>query len=100
MRFVRGLASMTSPNCAQQAPDEILKQDQRGRIRTPVARREALLDEYERSGLSGVKFAAMVGVKYATFANWLQKRKKARQAGSAGSSAGAVTTAPIRTGPV
>ena len=54
---------MTSPNSTQPAPDEILKQDQRGRVRTPVAKREALLNEYERSSLSGVKFAAMVGVK-------------------------------------
>ena len=93
---------MTSPNCAQQAPDEILKQDQRGRIRTPVAQRDALLDEYERSSLSGVKFAAAVGVKYATFASWVQKRRKDRQAASIDSSDGTVATATtqMRTGPV
>ena len=51
---------MTSPNSTQPAPDEILKQDQRGRVRTPVAKREALLNEYERSSLSGVKFAPHV----------------------------------------
>ena len=91
---------MTSPITAPPAPVEILKQDERGRIRTPVEQREALMDEYERSNLSGAKFAAMVGVKYPTFANWVQKRKKARQAGSAGSSPGGVTTAPGRSGPV
>jgi hypothetical protein len=90
---------MTSPVC-EPAVGEILKQDHRGRVRTPVAQREALLDEYERSSLSGVKFAAVVGVKYATFANWVQKRKKARQTGSAASSHGAVATAPLRSGPV
>ncbi len=37
-----------------------------------------MLDEFERSGLSGAKFARLVGVQYATFANWVQKRRKAR----------------------
>jgi len=45
-------------------------------VRTPVERREALLDEFEGSSLSGVKFAALAGVKYATFAQWVQKRRK------------------------
>ena len=36
---------------------------------TPMAQREALLDAYERSGLSGMKFAALHGVKYPSFAN-------------------------------
>ena len=37
----------------------ILKTDEKGRVRTPAARRESLLDEFERSGLSGTKFAAL-----------------------------------------
>ena len=40
----------------------VLKSDTRGRVRVPVERREALLDEFERSGLSGLKFAALAGV--------------------------------------
>jgi len=55
-----------------------LKTDTKGRVRVPAERREALLDEFERSGLSGMKFAALVGVKYATFAYWLARRRKAR----------------------
>jgi hypothetical protein len=47
-----------------------LKTDKLGRMQTPVARREQLLDEFERSGLSGKKFAAVVGVKYPTLATW------------------------------
>ena len=47
----------------------ILKTDRRGRLHTPMAQREALLDAYERSGLSGMKFAALHGVKYPSFAN-------------------------------
>ena len=55
-----------------------MKTDTKGRVRVPAERREALLDEFERSGLSGMKFAALVGVKYATFAYWLARRRKAR----------------------
>ena len=51
----------------------ILKTDVLGRVKTPLARREQLLDEFERSGLSGQKFAELVGVKYPTFATWAQK---------------------------
>jgi hypothetical protein len=53
-----------------------LKTDDLGRVRTPQARRESLLDEYERSGLSGAKFAALTGIKYSTFATWAQRRRK------------------------
>ena len=49
--------------------------------RTPE-QRERILDEYERSGLSGPKFAALCGVKYQTFASWLARRKSQRQARS------------------
>jgi hypothetical protein len=42
--------------------------------------RERILDAYGRSGLSGPKFAALCGVKYQTFATWLQRRKRQRRA--------------------
>jgi len=63
--------------------DQVLKQDARGRVWTPPERREAVLDEFERSGLPAAQFAAHVGVKYPTFASWMQKRRKARSEGSA-----------------
>lgn len=55
-----------------------MKTDTKGRVQVPEGRREALLDEFEKSGLSGMKFAAMVGVKYATFASWWARRRKVR----------------------
>ena len=57
-------------------PDEILKSDALGRVRTPRARREALLVEFEKSGVSAKKFAALVGVNYQTFASWVQGWRK------------------------
>jgi len=60
------------------ATAEILKQDGRGRVRMPARRREALLDEFEKSGASGAKFARLAGIKYATFAGWVLKRRRQR----------------------
>ena len=57
---------------------EILKTDVRGRVRMSVQRREAILDEFEKSAMAGVPFAKMLGIKYQTFAGWLWKRRKAR----------------------
>ena len=62
----------------------VLKTDGLGRVRTPLQRRQSLLEEFERSGLSGAKFAALAGVKYSTFANWLQKRRRQSGEGSKG----------------
>jgi hypothetical protein len=58
----------------------IIKTDEIGRRKTSGARREQLLDEFERSGLSGAKFAALTGIKYSTFAAWAHRRRK--QAGT------------------
>jgi transposase len=63
--------------------EAILKTDVLGRVRTSRERREHLLDEFERSGLSGQKFAALVGIKYPTFATWAQKRRRQRGSGEA-----------------
>ena len=41
-------------------------------------RREQLLDEFEKSKLSGQKFARLTGLKYSTFAAWANKRRRQR----------------------
>jgi len=50
--------------------DRVLKIDTKGRVQTPPARRESLLEKFGRIGLSGKKFATLISVKYQTFANW------------------------------
>ena len=75
------------------AGSEVLKQDTRGRVRVSAERREGLLAEFEQSELSGAKFARMVGVKYATFANWVARRRKQ---GVAGDGSGGGQERPIR----
>lgn len=77
------------------SPSEVLKQDTRGRVRVPGPRRAALLEEFDRSSLSAVKFARLVGVKYSTFAGWLHQRRR-RQALAAPAYAGG--TQPLGAG--
>src|SRR5690349_6626152 len=55
---------------------QILKTDARGRVHVSANRRGELLAEYDRSGLSAPKFAALSGIKYQTFAGWLHRRRK------------------------
>ena len=67
-------------NTTEDSGSQLLKSDALGRVRTPPERREQLLDEFERSGISGIKFAALAGLKYQTLATWLQQRKRRRTA--------------------
>jgi len=65
---------------------EILKTDRCGRVWTPREKRQEILAEYDRSGMSAAEFARWSGVKYPTLANWLQKRRRESQ--DAGSQSG------------
>ena len=64
---------------AAEEAGQILSQDARGRVLVSRERRESLLEEYDRSGMSGVKFAQYVGIKYSTLAYWLQSRRRRRR---------------------
>ena len=55
---------------------ELLRQDTRGRVRTGRERREMLLAEFDRSGVSGARFARMAGINYQTFYGWLHVRRR------------------------
>ena len=59
----------------EEHPGQILSQDVRGRVLITRERRESLLEEYDRSGMSGVRFAKYVGIKYTTLAYWLKRRR-------------------------
>jgi hypothetical protein len=55
-----------------------------------------LLDEFEKSALSGAKFARLAGIKYPTFANWVARRRRQRAAGSQAESAPRGGVQPLR----
>ena len=51
----------------------ILKQDVIGRVRVIAERRAEVVAEFQRSGLSGYRFARMAGVKYSALMGWVQR---------------------------
>ena len=63
----------------------ILKRDKRGRVRSTPEQRQAVLEQYARSGLSGPEFARVTGICYQTFAWWRHQHKKALLALRSGS---------------
>jgi hypothetical protein len=78
---------------ATEEPGEILSRDAQGRVLVSRERRESLLEECDRSGMSGVKFARYVGIKYSTLAYWLQSRHRHREREKSLMKAGADTEA-------
>ncbi|MCF6312677.1 MAG: hypothetical protein L3J39_09530 [Verrucomicrobiales bacterium] len=65
---------MTDSDLKEKA--QLLKTDRLGRVRTPRDQRDAILDAFETSALSGIEFAQVHGIKYQTFATWRQKRRR------------------------
>jgi len=63
----------------EEGSGQILSQDARGRVLVSRERRESLLAEYDRSGMSGVRFAQYLGIKYTTLAHWVRSRRRQRQ---------------------
>lgn len=52
-----------------------LKRDVRSRVRSTPAQRQAALQAYARSGLSGPQFARSAGIKYQTLVTWRRQAK-------------------------
>ncbi len=67
---------MTTTTSTTTDTSGFLKTDTRGRVLTPAQDREALLDAFEQSGMSGAEFARVHGIRYSTFAYWRHVRKK------------------------
>ena len=67
---------LSGKNHGPRAGEELLRQDTAGRVRTSPERRVLLLAQFDRSGVSGARFAKMAGIKYQTFANWLHVRRQ------------------------
>jgi transposase-like protein len=53
-------------------------------VNCPKERREQLLEEYAKSGMSQAAFARRVGVRYPTFAHWVQEHRRGGLAPAAG----------------
>jgi transposase-like protein len=55
--------------------------DSKGRVRTSKEQRRLILTEFERSGVSAAQFAQRSGVKYSTFAAWVQRYRRTKRPG-------------------
>ncbi len=71
--------AMTSTDSAEstalssrRAEGVLVTSDAKGRLRVPKEQREAVLARFEQSGMSAAKFAGVAGIKYSTFAGWVQ----------------------------
>ena len=53
--------------------------DSKGRLRASKEQRRVILAEFERSGISAVAFAQRTGLKYSTFAAWVQRYRRAKR---------------------
>lgn len=66
------METTTSLLTASDAPSEpfLVKTDVLGRVKHTREQREKISDDFERSGVSGQKFAALCGVKYTSRTEW------------------------------
>jgi hypothetical protein len=55
--------------------------DSKGRVRVAKEQRRLILAEFESSGLSAARFAQVSGLKYSTFAGWLQRQRRTKPKG-------------------
>jgi transposase-like protein len=55
--------------------------DTKGRVRTSKEQRRIILVEFARSGLSAAQFARQTGLKYSTFALWVQRYRRTKRSG-------------------
>jgi transposase-like protein len=53
--------------------------DTKGRLRASKEQRRVVLAEFERSGMSAAAFAQRTGLKYSTFAAWVQRYRRTKR---------------------
>src|ERR1700728_1614236 len=83
MRAMRSTTDSDSPpadtsHSMQSVPVTV---DTKGRVRTSKEQRCHILAEFERGGVSAAEFAKRSGIKYSTFAGWLQRHRRAKPKG-------------------
>lgn len=60
---------------------QVLKVDERGRVQTPLEKRQEIVAAYEQTGMTGKQFAAYCGVKYPTLMSWVKRFRKRKTGG-------------------
>jgi transposase-like protein len=80
------MISTSGSDCSTVAPASAIPKlpvtlDTKGRVRTSKEQRRVILAEFERSGVSVTQFARRTGLKYSTFAAWLQRYRRSKRPG-------------------
>jgi transposase-like protein len=80
------MTSTSGSDCSSVTPAEVLPKlpvtvDTKGRVRTSKDQRRVILAEFERSGASAAQFAQRTGLKYSTFAGWVQRHRRRKRPG-------------------
>jgi len=80
------MTSVSGSDCSSVTPGVVLPKlpvtvDTKGRVRTSKEQRRVILAEFERSGVSAAQFAQRTGLKYSTFAAWVQRYRRPKRAG-------------------
>lgn len=83
MIFMRTMTSTSNSDSFSSVPSVPIENvqvnmDSKGRVRVSKEQRQLILAEFERSGVSGARFAQRTGLKYSTLAGWLQRYRRGR----------------------
>jgi len=73
-------APSVESTCLSSCPAEgiLVTTDSKGRLRISKEQRKTVLAKFEQSGISAAKFAAVAGIKYSTFAGWVQRYRRVK----------------------
>jgi hypothetical protein len=61
----------------QSSDSQIVRSGSDGRLRYTLDQRQALLEAFDRSGMSALSFTRLHGIQYQTFIAWVRKRREA-----------------------
>lgn len=64
------------PTDSEPTDSSIIRSGSDGRLRYAPDQRQALLDAFDRSGMSAMSFTRQHGVQYQTFIAWIRKRRQ------------------------
>lgn len=67
---------LTASGPASPLPGVPVTLDAKGRVRVSKEQQRLILAEFERSGISAAEFAKRNGIKYPTFAGWVQCHRR------------------------
>jgi len=72
-------SDLPSVATATDVPKLSVTLDTKGRVRTSKEQRRVILAQFDSSGMSAAQFAQRSGLKYSTFARWVQRYPRTKR---------------------